>query len=195
MPGKVNIVVGDVSGHGISSALLMASARAYLRQRASLPGRLDEIIADVNRQLIVDVAGTNRFVTLFMLEIDMLHKQLKWVRAGHVPAILYDRRTDSFEELRGAGIPLGVEDSWVFEENMKSNLSDDQIIFLATDGVWEQRNPDNEMFWKDRVNDLIRKNSTKSAEDIVNIFIDTLNRFKGDLKFEDDVTMVVVKLK
>jgi sigma-B regulation protein RsbU (phosphoserine phosphatase) len=195
MPGKVNIVVGDVSGHGISSALLMASARAYLRQRVSMPGRLDEIIADVNRQLIVDVAGTNRFVTLFMLEIDMLHKQLKWVRAGHVPAILYDRRTDSFEELRGAGIPLGVEVSWIYEENIKSDLSDDQIIFLATDGVWEQRNPDGEMFWKDRVNELIRKNSTKSAGDIIHIFIDALNRFKGDLKFEDDVTMVVVKLK
>ena len=51
------------------------------------------------------------------------------------------------------------------------------------------------MFWKDRVNDLIRKNSTNSAEDIINTFIDALNRFKGDLKFEDDVTMVVVKLK
>ena len=192
---EISVVVGDVSGHGISSALLMASARAFLRQRASLPGTLGQIISDVNAQLAKDIAESHNFMTLFYLRIDHAHKTIEWVRAGHDPAIFYDPQTRSFEALEGEGIPLGIEESWVYTENKKENLSKDQIIVLATDGVWESQNAAGEMFGKDRIYDLIRANSALSAKGILNILIDMLHRFTKGKNFEDDVTLVVIKIQ
>jgi sigma-B regulation protein RsbU (phosphoserine phosphatase) len=193
--GKVGIVVGDVSGHGISSALMMASARAFLRQRISLPGSLAQIISDVNSQLARDIADSNNFLTLLYLRIDSKAKILDWVRAGHDPAIFYDPKTDSFEELNGLDIPLGVDESWEYKERRKTDISEKQIIVIGTDGVWEARNPEGDMFGKDRVYELIRNNAASSAHEILNAFIKTLYQFTKGQKFEDDVTLVVVKLK
>lgn len=191
----VSVVVGDVSGHGISSALLMATARAFLRQRVSLPGTLGQIISDVNRQLVKDVAEYNNFMTLFYLRIDAKQKTLEWVRAGQDPAIFYDPGTREFATLGGQGIALGVEESWAYEENQKAGLSAGQIIVLATDGLWESVNVNGEMFGKDRIYDLMRAHARLSAKGILNIFIDSLYRFTKGKKFKDDVTLVVVKIK
>lgn len=192
---KISVVVGDVSGHGISSALLMASGRAFLRQRVSLPGTLGQMISDVNDQLAKDVAEYHNFMTLFYLRIDREQKTLEWVRAGHDPAIFYDPQTKSFEELDGQGIPLGVEASWAYQENRKEGLCAGQIIVLATDGVFEAQNINGEMFGKDRIHDLIGANAALSAKGILNILLDMLNRFAKGKKFEDDVTLVVIKIK
>ena len=173
----------------------MASARAFLRQRASLPGTLGQIISDVNAQLAKDIAESHNFMTLFYLRIDHGHKKIEWVRAGHDPAIFYDPRTRSFEALEGDGIPLGVEESWVYTANKKENLSEGQIIVLATDGVWESQNVAGEMFGKDRMYDLIRANSALSAKGILNILMDMLHRFTKGKNFEDDVTLVVIKIQ
>jgi len=192
---EITVVVGDVSGHGISSALLMASARAYLRQRTSLPGSLSQIITDVNCQLTVDVADSNSFMTLFCLKIDREPPLLTWVRAGHDPAILYDPGKDVFEELKGEGIPLGVDGSWVYAQNTKAGSLIEQIILIGTDGIWEASNPDGEMFGKNRIQDLIRQNASGNAQDIMQAVFDDLNRFCAGKKFEDDVTLVVFKMK
>jgi sigma-B regulation protein RsbU (phosphoserine phosphatase) len=193
--GKISVVVGDVSGHGISSALLMASARAFLRQRISLPGTLGQIISDVNGQLAKDVAESHNFMTLFYLRIGHEQNTLEWVRAGHDPAIFYDPKTRSFEALEGEGIPLGVEESWVYTENKKTDVSKGQIIVLATDGFWEAQNAAGEMFGKDRIYDLIRANSALSAKGILNILMDMLHRFTRGKNFEDDVTLMVIKIR
>jgi len=193
--GKISIVIGDVSGHGISSALLMASARAFLRQRVSLPGTLGQIISDVNGQLARDVAEYHNFMTLFYLRIDRAQKTLEWVRAGHDPAIFYDPATRTFEALDGQGIALGVEKSWHYQENRKKGLSENQIIVMATDGVFEAENASGDMFGKDRVHEIIAANAALSARGILNILIDMLYRFAKGRKLEDDVTLVVIKVK
>jgi sigma-B regulation protein RsbU (phosphoserine phosphatase) len=79
---NIAIVVGDVSGHGIPSALLMATARAFIRQRADLPGGLSQIISDVNRQIAGDVEDSGQFMTLFYVVVDQDSRCLEWVRAG-----------------------------------------------------------------------------------------------------------------
>ena len=134
-------------------------------------------------------------MTLFYLRIDDEHKTLEWVRAGHDPAIFYDPATRTFEALDGQGIPLGVEESWPYQENRKKGLSEDQIIVMATDGVFEAENASGDMFGKDRVHELIAANAALSAKGILNILIDMLYRFAKGRKLEDDVTLVVIKIK
>ena len=193
--GQLAIAIGDVSGHGIPSALLMATVRSSLRQRLSQPGSADTIIADVNRQLAQDVEDSGLFMTLFYLMIDPIKKQIQWVRAGHDPAIFYDPATDTFEELGGSGVALGVMEDSIFKENTKTALRKGQIIFLSTDGIWESRNPKREMFGKEPIYDIIRKHSGSSAKDILSATLESLRRFQNDAKVEDDITLVVIKIK
>ena len=189
------IAIGDVSGHGIPSALLMATVRSSLRQRVSQPGGAGSIISDVNRQLAQDVEDSGQFMTMFYLMIDPTKKHFQWVRAGHDPAIFYDPGTDTFEELGGSGVALGVMEDFTFKALTKTALRRGQIIFLGTDGIWESRNQKREMFGKKPIYDIIRKNSALSANEILNAMLESLARFQKNAKIEDDITMVVIKIK
>jgi sigma-B regulation protein RsbU (phosphoserine phosphatase) len=191
---KIGIVLGDVSGHGISSALLMATARAFLRQRSALPGTISQVISDINRQLARDVVNSGSFMSMFYMIIDKTNKNLKWVRAGHDPAIFYDPNTDTMSELKGVGMALGVDENCRYGENIKQNLAAGQIIVLGTDGIWEARNPKGEMFGKEHINTIIREKANLNAKSILNTIVESLTKFKENFKLEDDVTLVVIKI-
>lgn len=190
----IGVVMGDVAGHGVPSALLMAEARALLRQRFALPGSLAEVVTDVNRQITRDIEDTGRFITLFFLWIAPADRRLRWVRAGHEPGLLYDPATDRFEELRGSGIALGIDENWHYTESERSGLAKGQIIVLATDGAWEARNPQGEMFGKHRIREIIRSQRASDAEKILSRVVNDLAAFQQHKKAADDVTLVVVKI-
>jgi len=190
---RIDVVIGDVSGHGVSSALLMATTRAFLRQRAALPGTTAEIISDVNRQLSRDVADSGSFMTMFYLMIDKVGACLHWVRAGHDPAILYDPETSEIIELKGAGIALGVDEDYAFTENLRGDLRAGQIVLLGTDGIWEARNPAGEMFGKEGIYSVLREHADLSAQAILDKIIEKLRVFQAGGVVEDDVTLIVVK--
>jgi len=193
-PGRAGIVVGDVSGHGIQSALLMASARAALRLRVSLPGSLAEIVADVNRQFCLDVRESGAFMTLFYLAVDSTRRSLRWVRAGHDPAIFFDPLAGTFEELVGTGAPLGFDEDVVFEEQEKAGVQRGQIVFIGTDGIWETIDAQGRMFGKQRVHDILRRHHGLSARQIVQTVVGELKEYRQELTPADDITMVVVKI-
>ncbi len=192
--GMFSIVVGDISGHGVDSALLMTTARAFLRMRASQPGSISEIVTAMNNHLAQDTLDTGKFMTLFCLTIDPERQYLDWVRAGHDPALIYSPEQDEFEELKGIGIALGVSDGFKYAENHKTGLLNGQIIAIGTDGIWEAFNRDGEMFGKARYQDIIKKNADKSAEEILNAVYHELNEFTLGKKSEDDITLVIVKI-
>jgi sigma-B regulation protein RsbU (phosphoserine phosphatase) len=192
--GPFSVVVGDISGHGVDSALLMTTARAFLRMRASQPGSISDIITAMNRHLTQDVLETGRFMTLFYLTIDPETKRLDWVRAGHDPALVYDPVRDEFEELKGNGMALGVKEGFDYEENHRSGLANGQIIAVGTDGIWEAVNRDGEMFGKARLRHIIRQHAGAQAGDILSAVYDELNRFTRGQKTEDDITLVIIKV-
>jgi len=192
--GPFSVVVGDISGHGVDSALLMTTARAFLRMRASQPGSISEIITAMNRHLTQDVLETGRFMTLFYLTIDPETKRLDWVRAGHDPALVYDPIRDEFEELKGSGMALGVNEGFDYEENHHTGLANGQIIAVGTDGIWEAVNRDGEMFGKQRLRNVIRQHAKDQAGDILSAVYDELNQFTLGQKTEDDITLVIIKV-
>lgn len=192
---KFGVVIGDVSEHGIPSALLMATARAFIRQRSALTGSIARVVSDVNRQLTRDVEDTGRFMTLFYLLIDLNRRHLNWVRAGHDPAILYDPATDRFEEMGGEGLALGINDAWRYQEYEKRSLAEGQIILLSTDGLWEAQNPQGEMFGKESIYEIIRQNASANAQQLLDTIIEQLARFQKNAQTTDDITLVIIKLK
>jgi PAS domain S-box-containing protein len=190
-----DVVVGDVTGHGVDAALLMTSARAFLRMRASQCGGISQIITEMNRHLTLDILNTGRFMTMFYMSIDVENKNLSWVRAGHDPAIIYDPRLDQFEELKGTGLALGVDESYIFEENSKTDLTPEQIIAIGTDGIWETFNKQGEMFGKMRFREIIRENAHMGSSDILDAIYKGIDTFSIGAKKEDDITLVIIKIE
>ena len=193
--GPFSVVVGDITGHGVDSALLMTSARAFLRMRASQPGTISEIVGAMNSHLTQDVLETGRFMTLFYLTVDPQKDRIDWVRAGHDPAILYDPQKDAFVELKGTGVALGVNDAFKYTENRHEGLTNGQVIAIGTDGIWEAFNKKGAMFGKKRFKDIIRQNAGAGADDILNAVYYEINQFAEGQKTEDDITLVIIKIK
>jgi sigma-B regulation protein RsbU (phosphoserine phosphatase) len=188
-------VVGDVTGHGVDAALFMTTARAFLRMSASQCGDISQIITEMNRHLTLDILDTGRFMTLFYMRIYPENKKLQWVRAGHDPAIIYDPGENKFEELNGAGLALGIDGNYVYEENLKTGLLQGQIIAIGTDGIWETFNTNGKMFGKKRFRDIVRENAHLEANEIIDAVYHELSTFSKGLKKEDDATLVIIKLE
>jgi sigma-B regulation protein RsbU (phosphoserine phosphatase) len=185
--------VGDVSGHGIPSAITMATARAFLRLRASLPGSLGDILADVNRQLVEDVEYSGQFMTLFLLRIDRDAGRMQWVRAGQDPGFFYDCHRDTFSEMTGEGAPLGLSDQTRFVESATA-IEPGQIVVIGTDGIWEARNRTGEMFGKTRLMDLVRTHAQGGAQALVLAVLDAVEEFRDPNETADDMTLMVIKV-
>jgi sigma-B regulation protein RsbU (phosphoserine phosphatase) len=190
--GSLGVTVGDVTGHGIAAALLMTTARAMLRARAVPPGELDEMMRDVNVRLAGDISR-GRFMTLFYMLIDARERAVRWVSAGHDPAITYDPASNTFAELIGSDIPLGIDPGWAFTEHAAEGFGRGRIVLIGTDGVWESRNPRGEMFGKSALRRLIRENADRSSEQIIAAVLDALNAFRAHQPAKDDATLIVVK--
>jgi len=190
---KLAVVVGDVSGHGVESALLMATARALIMMRASMPGPAASVIKDVNKQLSLDTYDTGNFMTLFYCELTASDNEVRWIRAGHDPALIYDPDTDEFDVLKGQGSALGLDISFEYD-SFHRLVEPGQVILIGTDGIWEMHNQAGEMFGKEALMEIIRNNHKASARQIVDTVTETLERFREDKAQEDDLTLVVIKV-
>ena len=188
-----SVAVGDVSGHGIPAALLMASARAFIRARSAMPGMLVEMIADVNRLMSRDAGQSGRFMTLFWLALDPASGQMSYVKAGHDPAMVYNPRTKAFHDLDVKGIPLGVEACWGFEQASRRGFETGEVIAIGTDGIWECRNAAGEMYGKARLRQVIADHASLHARDILQAALDDVEAFRGQAPRQDDLTLVVLK--
>jgi len=188
--GRLGVAVGDVTGHGVAAALLMTTGRAMLRSRVAQPGELSDQIADVNRALAAD-AAEGRFMTMFLLIVE--GAKLRWISAGHDPAIVYDRAADRFTELAGNDVPLGVDEDRSFHEFGREPLGPDETLVIGTDGIWESRNHTGEMFGKDRLRHAIRTAAGGSAADVCEAVRDAAAAFRGLEYQQDDLTLVVIK--
>jgi serine phosphatase RsbU (regulator of sigma subunit) len=193
---KIGIVVGDVTDHGIPSALLMTTARAFLRERIQTsPSACASIISDINKRLVQDVEQLDLFMTMFYCEIDAQEKRIRWVKAGHEPAILWTpAAADSPELLAGKGLPLGIMEDADYIEYQKQ-ISSGQIILIGTDGIKEAVNESGEMFGTRRLLQVINDMADQPAIKILDSVFESLDRFCSPLKNDDDATLVVIKVQ
>lgn len=192
---KVGVAVGDVVGHGIGAALLMTTVRALLRCRIAQPGRLDDIIGDVNRLLCRDTAVSGSFVTLFYLEVDRRHNTVGWVRAGHEPALVYSPATMQFSELKGPGVALGVDANLSFRLNELPAADEEQVILIGSDGAWEVENEAGEQFGRERLRQLLAATCELPPDTILKTMVREIAEFRGGKPQHDDITLVVVKIR
>jgi len=190
---RLAVAMGDVTGHGIAAALLMTTARALVRARAGVPGSLAEHITQINSLLSADNAH-GRFLTLFFLIVDREQSTMRYVAAGHDPAVIYNPADDTFRELDGeGGIPLGIDGSWQYEEHDAPIIRSGEVLFLGTDGIWEARDANDKLFGKDRMKEVIRANAHRSSKELCDAMLEAVRAYRGDVPQLDDITMVAMK--
>ncbi|MEM0915024.1 MAG: SpoIIE family protein phosphatase [Planctomycetota bacterium] len=192
--GKLTIVVGDVTGHGVAAALLMATGRAALKASLEAEDDLGSIMARVNVLLAKD-ARHRRFMTMMLTTIDVANRRVAWASAGHDPMLFYHPESDTFAEPDGASLPLGVLLEEEYETYHHDGIAPGSVLFIGTDGVWESANEDQKLFGKDRLRDTIRAHAQGTAEEIGHAIEAAAAAFRGDAPQGDDVTYVVVKFQ
>ena len=194
-PGKISVILGDVTGHGIGAALLMASARSMLRNNIRhYAYDLSRILAEFNNELVGDT-DPDKFITLFYGLLDDNKKKISWATGGHDPAVWLKAKTGKIEYLESDGVPLGFVRDMVFEQAGPASLNSGDIIVIGTDGIWEAENEKEEMFGKERMVEVIRRNQHKSAAEICQAVVEEVRAYCQPLAQDDDITIIIIKVK
>jgi serine phosphatase RsbU (regulator of sigma subunit) len=194
-PQRIGLAIGDVSGHGIGAALLMAGTRGLLHAEAPhTDGDLAELMTRLNRELVHDTAEET-FVTLFYGILDDEQRSLVWSSAGHEPATLYRASTGQIEELPNTGMLLGVLPTAVYRQAGPVTLAPGDILVLGTDGIWEAHDDAGRFFGKDRLHRIVQESAGLTPEEICDRIIDAVSLFVQPDAHSDDITLIVVKAK
>ncbi len=190
---RLAITVGDVSGHGLGAAFLMASARGIIRAHA-IQYRMDlqDLLRTLNSQLVRD-SRDDQFLTLFYAVLDPESHTLTWISAGHEPALLYRARSGSIEDIPSSGMPLGISAHAVHDRQQSLVLDPGDILLVGTDGIREARNASREMFGRERVQAILAQNAEKTTQEICQGIVDSLRSFCSGCRQEDDITLVAIK--
>jgi sigma-B regulation protein RsbU (phosphoserine phosphatase) len=192
-PGVVGIALGDVTGHGIGAALLMATARSVLRSNAQHYGAdLTKLFEVLNRHIESDT-DYDKFITLFYGILDANQKSLVWVSGGHDPALWFHKNNGKIEELPNTGLPVGIMENASFEQGGPVFLKAGDVVVIGTDGIWEAQNNSGVMFGKERLRNIVIRESDKSANEICSRIIDDVTSFSSPTPQLDDITLVVIK--
>ena len=191
--GDYGLVVGDVTGHGIGPALLMAETRAYLRILAADFDDVSEILTRANRVLNEDT-GSERFVTLLFVRFNPTAMTVRYASAGHPPALWLDRDGKLKKELKRTGIPLGVKPDTQYTVSEDLPLEQGDLLALMTDGVEESTAEDGELFGKERIVQTLSSHQVESAGEIVVGLHEASRSHEAANHQPDDFTTIVLKV-
>jgi serine phosphatase RsbU (regulator of sigma subunit) len=193
--GLYGLVVADVSGHGIASALIMSMVKMLLKSFAAIEPSPQKTLERINEAFLSDVK-TNNFVTIFYAMIDTKTHTIRYTSAGHCPILFLSHKDRSCAQIKADGLFMGVFPSMMLKEASLSYTPGDLRIVLYTDGLIEAKSAtDDSMYGLNRLAEVARatldRSSAKSLEEI----LADQNKFCGpNAAAEDDVTVLVVDL-
>jgi sigma-B regulation protein RsbU (phosphoserine phosphatase) len=191
--GRLGILVGDVSGKGVSSALYMARLTSDLRLYATHQRGAARAVEQLNDVLCERSRG-GMFVTLIYMVLNPAKQMITYVNAGHLPPLLWNEkesRVCSFE--KGAGPPLGILPGRRYLSG-RIQLSPGDCLLLATDGLVEARDPQGRQFGWERLKKAMRGGDSR-AEEVFHRVMNTMTAFARGSSQSDDITLVVLGME
>jgi sigma-B regulation protein RsbU (phosphoserine phosphatase) len=187
---KLAFCLGDVSGKGISAAMLMANLQATFRSHIYSTESIKTCIERSNK-LLYQNTSSEKYATFFCGILNFHTHQINFSNAGHNNPILITK-SGKVQRLQSIGIVLGFIDDFDFSESkLKIDIGETLVIF--SDGISEALNYKEEEFEEGRLKNVIIENKTKTAQEITNQIIESVNNFTGDMPQSDDMTLVVIK--
>ncbi|MFQ5854660.1 MAG: PP2C family protein-serine/threonine phosphatase [Anaerolineae bacterium] len=192
--GRVNLLIADVSGHSVGSALMMAMARSILRREISQGSSPAAVLADTNTAMLHDLTNAGLFITMFCARYDSVTRRLTFANGGHNPPFL--RRADEGEilSLDGDGMIVGILDDVVYEEQ-SITLQPGDLMVLYTDGIVEARNPDGEQFGEERLRGLLEECGSLAPGTLADRIYEAVREHSQDTAQQDDITLLILKVQ
>jgi len=194
-PTHVAIAIADISGKGISAALLMASLQAALRSQLLTPGAehlsTAELVSRLNKHLIRHT-GDDRFATFLVAVYDMSTRRLRYTNAGHLPGFCLSEGKSI--HLGEGGIVLGVVEDYAFEEGSVS-VPHDAVIIGYSDGLIEPENDYGEQFGISRLEAAAQRVRQGTPRKIAESLMTAAEEWSGTPEQADDMTVIVAKLR
>ncbi|MDT8412697.1 MAG: PP2C family protein-serine/threonine phosphatase [Vicingaceae bacterium] len=184
--------VADVSGKGVSAALLMSNFQAGLRTLIDKTDGFKQLVSELNT-LIINNAKTEKFITAFIGKYNCETKKLCYINAGHNPPILINN--NEIDYLTEGTTVIGMFDELPTIESGEITLNNNALLLCYTDGITEQFNIQNQEFGIDKLTALVKKNQQKEVNSIIQIIIDELNKFNQSATFDDDITLLGIRFK
>jgi serine phosphatase RsbU (regulator of sigma subunit) len=184
-------VIADVSGKGVSAALLMSATAAATHVEVNHQRDMLEVVERLNTG-IRSVSDGTHFVTLLLAEINAQRRTLRYVNCGHNPALLFQSATDKVTLLNSSCVPIGISS----EENCELasvGLATGDILVFYTDGITEAQNDAGEEFGSERLAAILQNGFSLSAEGLMTTIFSRAAEFCSHNGFTDDVTILVVK--
>jgi PAS domain S-box-containing protein len=191
--GSMAFVMGDVSGHGLAPALLMASTRSLIRSLVHTNTDVSRILAVANSMLAGDT-GDDRFVTMLLAKLDYNSRRLTFASAGHPAGYVLDASGALKACLESTALPLSVLAEHEFPAGEPIELESGDLILLLTDGVLEAGALQDEAFGDRRVLEVLRQNSHRSAREVQEALLRAATGFCGHHEPADDLTAMVIKV-
>jgi len=190
--GALCIAIGDVSGHGVGAALVMAETRAYLRSFAASCEDIAELLGRVNRALAADLLS-DRFVTLLLCCLDPGAGTLTYASAGHEPGYVLNESGEILTVMKATGPPLGLSGGTTYRPGSQSRLAPGHMLLLVTDGITDAVSPDEALYGEARAIEYVRAHRQQPSSAIVNGLCGAIEVFVGDRSLQDDIAAVVIK--
>ena len=189
----VDSLIGDVSGHGVGAALLMAEARTmFMAERLAAPSAA-ALLAKLNDLLHDDLECAGCFITACCAIFDATTRELSYANAGHPPALLLRTAETNCTALDADGLLLGINKGVAFTD-VKVTLQKGDIVAFYTDGITETQNAAGEMFGVGRLGAAVATHRAEEPEILIAGVLAALDAFAGGALPEDDLTIVVMKL-
>ena len=194
-PGRVGLVLGDISGKGIAAALLMANLQANLRSQLAiagdcLAGQCPETFLRTVNQTFFESTVESAYSTVFFAEYEDATRTMRYANCGHLPGLVL-RDGGGVEELHATGTVLGMFRNWDGEMSA-CQLATGDTVALYTDGVTEARNAKGAEFGVRGLLRALRKRKTSGARAIVDSILKELQGYSSGEQ-EDDITLIVAK--
>lgn len=183
--------IGDISGHGVAAALVMANFQASLRSIVKQQESLKDIIADLNVK-VNEITRGEKFITFFIARYNFLTQQLSYINAGHVPPILLlNNETKLLQE--GCTL-LGIFEKLPDIKTGNIHLDKETFLLCYTDGLTEMENEKKQQYGTERLIEFAKANYRKKVEEFNKDLVDELVFYKGKQLFSDDISVLTCRL-
>lgn len=191
-PGIFGIIVADVSGHGVASALIMSMVKVLLKTFANSEDGPQKTLEKINTVFQTEIKTTN-FVTVFYAILNINTHKFHYISAGHCPVLFLNKNDKTCSEVKASGLFLGVFPDMMLKEICNTYKSGTQRIILYTDGLTEAKNENNEMFELDRLVEISVKTLDYSPEKACKKILTYQKKFCGKNTVpDDDITLLVI---
>jgi serine phosphatase RsbU (regulator of sigma subunit) len=190
--GRIGVVIGDATGHGMGAALLMFIVRSTLRALLTQSRDLAQLVETMNT-LVEEAAEPARFMTLFFGVADRAAGKLTYVSAGHDPPLVFSGADGEFRTVDESGVPLGILPDSRYDASEVELVPGDLWVF-GTDGIWEARNPKGEFYGKERLHKLVREGTACPVSELSQRIRDDVAAFHDGAEQRDDITAVFMRV-